>query len=521
VSDKTGLVEFARALADLGVELISTGGTAAALRDAGLDVTSVETFTGFPEMMDGRVKTLHPAIHGGILALRDHEEHQRAMRQHGIRPIDLVCINLYPFEETIAKPGAPREEAIEQIDVGGPAMIRAAAKNHEWVAAVTAPAQYADVIESLRDHGGETTLALRARLAADAFVRTAAYDAAIADHLSAPVAEEHPSAFPRVLRLALRKLADLRYGENPHQRAALYFDPAFRGPSVVAAEQLHGKELSYNNLNDAAAALSLALELAALEPGVSGAAIIKHANPCGAALAPAARHAVELALKGDPVAAYGGVLAVSSTIDEAVANLVAQPGKFFEVVIAPAFTPAALDLLRARSANLRLLAYDALRPPPRDALSFKSLPGGVLVQTADTRPATPSEWQRHAGPPISPERFRAAAALWTIAKHLSSNAIAIGGHDCVGVRLLGAGAGQMDRVTACRLAVEKAGPLARGGIAVSDAFFPFPDGPDLLIRAGVTTIVHPGGSKRDQDTFDLCERHAVTCLTTGVRHFRH
>jgi phosphoribosylaminoimidazolecarboxamide formyltransferase/IMP cyclohydrolase len=543
VSDKSGLIDFARALAQLNIELVSTGGTADALQAAGLPVRTVESLTGFPEMMDGRLKTLHPKVHGGILALRDDPAHIASMREHDIEPIDLVCVNLYPFEATIAKPDVSRDEAIENIDIGGPTMIRAAAKNHEFVAVVTSPDQYADAIAELKQRHGATTHTLRARLAADAFARTSTYDRAIANYLNpqgatasearaqsavAGAAKTSQSLFPSILTLSLTKLHDLRYGENPHQSAALYADPARRGPSVVTARQLHGKELSYNNLNDAAAALALALELAAIDAKQSAAAIIKHANPCGASLAPHAHDAAYLALQGDLLAAYGGILALTSIFNDACAELTCKPGVFLEVIIAPAFTPDALERLKSKSSMVRLLAHDPTPVANQQRVTFKSIPGGALVQSADDIASDPSKWTHAAGPTFVPPTAAlhgrcAPAVIWTIAKHLSSNAIAIGGHDpsSKGVRLFGAGAGQMDRVTACRLALEKAGPLAKGAIAASDAFFPFPDGPELLIRAGITTLIHPGGSKRDQETFELCNKHNVTCFTTGIRHFRH
>lgn len=518
VSDKSGIVEFARALTDRGVEIISTGGTARALREAGIPVRAVEELTGFPEMMDGRLKTLHPKVHGGILALRNDPDHRRSMQEHGIAPIDLVCINLYPFEQTISRPGVTRHEAIEQIDIGGPAMIRAAAKNHAFVTVVTSPSQYPRVMEEIRANAGAVGEPLRAELAAAAFERTAGYDAAIARYLAAQQSSE---AFPPIFSPVLRKVQDLRYGENPHQQAALYKDPQWIGPAIVGAEQLHGKELSYNNLNDAAAALSLSLELAAVGDSRHAASVIKHANPCGAAVASNPAEAVELALRGDPVAAYGGILALSSTLTyEAARHLCAQ-GVYFEVIIASEFEPEALKLLRAKSANVRLLRVDGSVASARRERTIRTIPGGALVQDADTLPCSTDQWLLRAGPAPTPERLRHAGVVWTVAKHLSSNAIAIGGADGSGVRLFGAGAGQMDRVTACRLAAEKAGESARGAIAASDAFFPFPDGPEILIRAGVSLIVHPGGSKRDQETFDLCESRGVTCLTTGVRHFRH
>ncbi len=539
VSDKGGLVEFARALATMGVELVSTGGSARALTDAGIAVRSVEDLTGFPEMMDGRVKTLHPRVHGGILAVRTDPAHTRSMREHGIEPIDLVCVNLYPFEATVARPGVSREEAIENIDIGGPSLIRGAAKNHAFVCVVTDPAQYARVVDELRAHAGATTPALREALAGEAFARTASYDGAIAAHLAGPAADGDEA--PSVLALAWPRVRTLRYGENPHQHAAVYRDPAWRGPSIASAEPLHGKELSYNNLNDASAALSLAMDLARGRPGWTGAAVVKHANPCGASVAPGAREAVALAMAGDPVAAYGGIVAVctpgGAALEETDVAALTEKGVFLEVIVAPGYAPGALARLKEKSANVRLLAVGApANAPDRSPWSVRTILGGALAQSADDAPVQPGQWQHRAGPAPDEERRRDAGALWTMVRALSSNAVAIGGRDGGGdapprgrgappggrgVRLFGAGAGQMDRVTSCRLATEKAGALARGAIGVSDAFFPFSDGPEILIRAGVTTIVHTGGSKRDQDTFDLCDRHGVTVLTTGVRHFRH
>ncbi|MBL0927639.1 MAG: bifunctional phosphoribosylaminoimidazolecarboxamide formyltransferase/IMP cyclohydrolase [Phycisphaerales bacterium] len=530
VSDKTGVVDFARALASMGVELISTGGTARLLADAGLTVTPVETVTGMPEMMDGRVKTLHPKVHGGILAVRSHPEHAAAMARHGIAGIDLVCVNLYPFERTVARPGVTLEEAVENIDIGGPAMVRSAAKNFDWVAVVTRPEDYRSVLAELDAHRGATTLALRARLSADAFARTAEYDAAIAAHLAAAAHADERAGWAARLGMPGARPAPLRYGENPHQRARLLADERYRGPSIALAPQLHGKELSYNNINDGSAALALAQELARLgQPaGHAAAAVVKHANPCGACVAPTAADAVRLALAGDPVAAYGGILAVSREVDAPAAELLCAPGAFLEVIIAPGYTADALEMLKARWANVRLLVtgpWEGRSPEPGE-LTVRSVPGGVLVQERDLALPDVAAWQHRAGPPAAPQRLRDAAAVWVIVKHLASNAVALGGPDDhtpagAGVRLFGAGAGQMDRVTACRLAVEKAGPRARGAIAASDAFFPFDDGPRILADAGVSMIVHPGGSKRDDDTFKLCEDRGIACYTTGIRHFRH
>ncbi len=517
VSDKRGVVELARSLAALGVELISTGGTARALTEAGLKVTPIDEVTGFPEMMDGRVKTLHPKVHGGLLAVRDEKSHTDAMNAHGIEGIDLLCVNLYPFEKTIARDGVTRDEAVEQIDIGGPAMVRSAAKNHEWVAVLTDPDQYGRVTEELAKHNGQTSRALRRDLSAAAFARTSAYDAAIASFLSRGEAER----FPRIMSVSMPIQNELRYGENPHQHASVYRDASFAGANVVGAEQLHGKELSYNNLNDAAAALELVRDLAAQEPARAAACVIKHANPCGASVAGDARIACNLAMAGDPIAAFGGILALSREMDDASAERLCEQGVFLEVILAPSFSRAALERLRDRWANVRLLAVGAIERAAAGALQMKTIPGGMLVQERDAALADVARWTHAAGPAPDDATLRAAGAVWVMGKHLASNAIVIGGVDDGGVRMFGAGAGQMDRVGACRVAVSKAGKAARGAIAASDAFFPFADGPEVLIGAGVGVIVHPGGSKRDAETFDLCDKSGVTCLTTGIRHFRH
>ncbi|MFM9958367.1 MAG: bifunctional phosphoribosylaminoimidazolecarboxamide formyltransferase/IMP cyclohydrolase [Phycisphaerales bacterium] len=539
VFDKSGLEPLVRALAARRVEIVSTGGTAKFIESLGIPVVPVEKLTGFPEMMDGRVKTLHPKVHGGLLAVRDNPAHARALAEHAISTIDLICISLYPFEQTVAKPGVHDEECVEQIDIGGPAMIRSAAKNHTYVTVVTDSHQYGRMLSELDHHDGATTFALRRQFAGAAYARTAAYDTAIAAWFGGREAQQHPD-FPEVFRLGCPKHQELRYGENPHQRAALYRDPAFKPApgrsSVVGAMQMHGKELSFNNLNDAAAALALVDDLAALDPARPAACVIKHANPCGAATAPDAFGVVDAALLGDPVAAYGGILACSAPIDARAAERLSHDGAFLEVVIAPSFTPEALSTLRDRWANVRLLATgngngraaSTATQRPRD-LAFKSIVGGVLVQDRDAAAPDIESWQHRAGPEPTRERLARAAVLWTIVKHLSSNAVVLGGSPASRletVMMYGAGAGQMDRVTSCRLACEKAaGHLGHGGdpdpIAASDAFFPFSDGPQILIDAGATMLVHPGGSKRDHETFDLCERRGVSCVTTAVRHFRH
>lgn len=516
VSDKAGVAEFAHALADRGVELVSTGGTARTLRDTGLIVRDVSELTGFPEMLDGRVKTLHPAVHGGILGVEELAEHASAMADHGIQPIDLVCIDLYPFEQTIATPGVTLGQAIEQIDIGGPAMVRSAAKNHDRVTIVTNPSQYERVLADLAEHDGTTTK-LRACFAAAAFARTSAYDAAITGYLSTQIGGDK---LPSTLSLGYSRAGELRYGENPHQPAAAYIDAGYAGPTVFGVEPLHGKALSYNNLADASAAFELALDLAQAS-GTVGATVIKHANPCGAATAASALNTIDAALLGDPVAAFGGIVACSHAIDLAAAERLCAKGLFLEVIIAPAFDPDALDRLRERWTNTRLLAAGESSRPEQAGLMVRTMPGGALAQRIDAVRPDPDSWTLAAGPEPDPTIKPAIAAMVCIARALTSNAVAIGRGIDGGLALAGAGAGQMDRVTSCRLAVEKAGTHAAGGIVASDGFFPFADGPQILIDAGVRTIVQPGGSKRDGETIELCESRGVTLLLTGMRHFRH
>jgi phosphoribosylaminoimidazolecarboxamide formyltransferase/IMP cyclohydrolase len=526
VSDKSGLVDFARELHAMGTEIVSTGGTAAALAKAGIPVIPIEDVTGFPEMMDGRVKTLHPKVHGGLLGVRDNPEHVAAMATHGIRPIDLVCVNLYPFEATVAKPGIAEHEAIENIDIGGPSMLRSAAKNFEAVTVVTDATQYARVLAEMRTHAGATTLGLRREFAQAVYARTAAYDAAIAGwmaaHGFAADAAEAPSAFPRNVTLRLELADELRYGENPHQRGAVYADAHATGPSVVRARMLHGKPLSYNNLLDAGAALELVQDLAQQRGGTCACAVIKHTNPCGAAIGASVLESFERAWAGDPLAAFGGIVAFSRTVDAATAEAMAAGERFLEVVIAPGYEPSALETLQARWKNARLLAVGELGTPA-GGLTWRSVPGGMLAQDRDVHAIDPSRFTHAAGPAPDAAMLADAGVLFTLAKHLKSNAVCIGADGM----LFGAGAGQMDRVASCRNAVEKARarlaalPAGRGAVAASDAFFPFADGPTLLADAGVRCIVHPGGSKRDQDTFDLCNARGITCLLTGTRHFRH
>lgn len=516
VSDKTDLVPFARALINAGAEIISTGGTAKQLKEAGIDVIGIDEVTGFPEMMGGRVKTLHPAVHGALLGIRDNDEHMAAMSEHNIKPIDLVCVNLYPFERTL-KEDLSRDEAIELIDIGGPSMIRSAAKNHEYVAIVTSPAQYDRVANELKKHEGATTLELRRDLAAAAFSRTAEYDATI----SAWMCDREAESFPPMLRISQVRQVQLRYGENPHQQAAVYADPAIAVANVVTAKLLNGKALSYNNLNDASAAFELVRELKEVFPDKIGAAVIKHTNPCGAAVSDSAEDAFNKAYDGDSLAAYGGILALNTRLDNQTATKICEGEKFFEVIVATAFDENAAAMLGERWKNVRLLETGDLDSPEHaGSIEFRSIPGGMLIQQQDQALANINKWTHAAGPEADQTQMNTAALLWMASKHLKSNAVAVGS-DC---KLLGAGAGQMDRVTSARLAIEKAADklsTANFPIAASDGFFPFSDGPEILINAGVKCIVQPGGSKRDQETIDLCNEKGVTLLLTGVRHFKH
>jgi phosphoribosylaminoimidazolecarboxamide formyltransferase/IMP cyclohydrolase len=549
VTDKSGLVEFARGLVARGVTLISTGGTARTISEAGIAVTGIEEVTGFPEVMHGRVKTLHPKVHGGLLALRDHPEHAGALTEHGIEAIDLVCVNLYAFEATVSKPDCTREAAVENIDIGGPSMIRSGAKNHMYVTVVTDPHDYPKVLAEMDAMSGATSVALRRELAAKAFVTTAAYDTAIGNYLTSQEPAAVGGGYPHTLNISVTKCYDLRHGENPHQSGALYRVSGAGGATLPGAQQLHGKELSYNNINDAAAALDLVVALKGAYPGSAAAACIKHTNPCGAALVrgvdrgatptgeSAALAAIDEAIAGDPVAAFGGIIACNTMIDAPAAARLCAKDVFIEVVIAPGFSPEALDLLRTRWANIRLLAVGEIgggaieKGDGWQVRDVRSIPGGVLVQSRDTRYSTTSERVNAAGPVLNPQDasdsalLDAAGFLEVVGKFLCSNAIVIGGQSPQRgshvVRMFGGGAGQMDRVASCRLAVGKAGNLSRGAVAYSDAFFPFSDGPTLLADAGVRVIMHPGGSKRDGDTFELCNSRGITCLLSGLRHFRH
>jgi phosphoribosylaminoimidazolecarboxamide formyltransferase / IMP cyclohydrolase len=506
VFDKAGLDRLAAALAAAGAEVVSTGSTAAALERHGLAVTRVEALTGFPEMLDGRVKTLHPRVHAGLLADRRRPEHLAELEAAGIVPFDLVVVNLYPFEATVADPGVTEELAVERIDVGGPAMVRAAAKNAASVAVVCDPADYAQLVAALA--AGGTTLAERRALAAKAFARTAAYDAAVAGWLAAR--PRQPAAggdglFPPVLTVTGRLAQALRYGENPHQAAAFY---ATGDEGLGGATQLAGKELSYNNLLDADAALGLAAEHA----GRPFAVVVKHTNPCGAAVGATLEQAYARALEGDPVSAFGGVVGLSQPLDRDTAGRISEV--FTEVVVAPGFEPDAVEALRGRP-SLRLVQADLARPAGR--LAVRSVAGGLLAEEADRAGDDPAAWTLQAGHPASPEQLDDLALAWTVAGHVKSNAIVL----ARGGQVVGVGAGQQSRVDAVRIAVAKAGERAAGAAAGSDAFFPFPDGVQALAAAGVTAVAQPGGSVRDAEVSAAAAAAGMTMLHTGRRHFRH
>ncbi len=510
VFDKTGLADFARALhGEFGIELISTGGTAKFLRDLGLPVTDVSQVTGFPEMMDGRVKTLHPKIHGGLLAIRDNAEHVAAMQAHDILPIDLVCINLYPFEQTISKPGVTFEEAIENIDIGGPSMIRSAAKNHKFVLVVTSTDRYEKVLGDLREHAGKSCGKHRLKQAQRAFAQTSQYDGMIANYL-AKVAD-----LPRgdSIDLHLKKKQELRYGENPHQKAALYVGEKPAEASVAFATQLHGKELSYINLLDADAALSAVKELA--NPA---ACIVKHASPCGFGTGPDIATAFRHAFAGDPLASFGGIVALNQIVDLACAQAITSIDKLLEVIVAPSYAPDALELLKSRWKNVRLLEVGLLgttTQADRHELMLHKIVGGYLVQDRDLAPIPELKIVSNRKP--TDQEIADLRLAWIACKHVKSNAITI----CSGGAVVGIGGGQVDRVNAARIAIQKAGERAKGAVAASDAFFPFPDGPELLLNAGITAIIHPGGSVKDQETLDLVNQRGAALVLTGQRHFRH
>jgi phosphoribosylaminoimidazolecarboxamide formyltransferase / IMP cyclohydrolase len=517
VTDKTGLVDFARKLSALNIELISTGGTAKLLRDSGIAVKDISELTGFPEMLDGRVKTLHPKVHGGILHRREDPKHVAAVAEHGIAPIDMVVVNLYAFEKTAAKPGVKFEELIENIDIGGPSMIRSAAKNFHDVAIVTSPSDYEAIADELARSGGSLALATKWRLAQKAFATTAAYDSAIASTLERISSEsfqlEPETNFPATLRLSFHKTIDLRYGENPHQKAAMYSDGS--GAGVANARQLQGKELSYNNIVDLQAAWDLAQEFNQTAAGgqvINDAmcAIIKHTNPCGAATGKTLSEAYKRALECDPVSAFGGVIGVNRPIDGEAAEEMHK--LFLEVIAAPGFTDEAKAKFSSKK-NLRLV--EVVPSTPKWVL--KNVSGGLLLQDTDIRPLQDADLKVVTKRAPTPEERRALLFAWKICKHVKSNAIVYARDG----QTVGVGAGQMSRVDSAKIGAMKAQLPLKGTVAASDAFFPFPDGVEEIARAGATAIIQPGGSQRDPEVIEAADRLGLAMLFTGVRHFRH
>ncbi len=513
VSDKTGIVDFARQLKELGVEIISTGGTARSLREAGIEVRDVSDVTGFPEMMDGRVKTLHPKIHGGLLGVRDNPDHEAAMRQYGIDPIDMVVINLYPFEETIAREGVTLEEAVEQIDIGGPAMIRSAAKNFADVAVVTSNEMYGEVLDEMKERQGSLSLKCRMQLAALAFTSTFSYDTNISCYLlplAFPAADggdaQVETELPTSISDNLDKASDLRYGENPHQKAALY-EAGSDGPGIAQAEVLSGKEMSFNNYVDADAAWQLVCDFDEL-----ACAIIKHTNPAGAALGESAEKAYRRALATDPTSAFGGIVAFNCPVDEAAARAVVEI--FTEVIIAPDFEPSAVEILKTKK-NLRVLR--AGPPEQMQGLEYKQISGGMLVQTRDTHQLKAEELKVVTRRDPGPNEIKDLLFAWTVCKHTKSNAIVYAREG----QTVGVGAGQMSRVDSVKLGAMRAQLPVRGSVLASDAFFPFRDGLDEAAKHGITAIIQPGGSMRDAEVIAAADEHGLAMVFTGIRHFKH
>jgi phosphoribosylaminoimidazolecarboxamide formyltransferase / IMP cyclohydrolase len=521
VSDKTGLTELGAELAARGIELVSTGGTAKALREAGLEVRDVSDLTGFPEMMDGRVKTLHPKVHGGLLALRDNAEHVAAMETHDIGAIDLVVVNLYPFEATVAK-GASRAEIIENIDIGGPSMVRSAAKNHGFVTILTDPADYPALIAEMAAYDGRTSEAFRIRMAGKAYARTAAYDSAIASWFAfADTAAGEAESFPATLPMAFTHTDTLRYGENPHQSAAIYVPQVVTAGGVPQASQLQGKELSYNNLNDADAALELAAEFAGQAPAV---VIVKHANPCGVAQGASLLQAWQAALECDSVSAFGGIVAVNTELDGATAEAIASI--FTEVVIAPSVSAEARAVF-AKKKNLRLLETGPLPDPRRGGFTMKTIAGGVLVQSRDAGTVSVDDLKIVTKRAPTDQELEDCLFAWTVARHVKSNAIVYAKDGATA----GIGAGQMNRRDSARIAAIKAreaaetygwaAPRTQGSAVASDAFFPFADGLLAAAEAGATAVIQPGGSIRDDEVIAAADAVGLAMVFTGMRHFRH
>lgn len=506
VSDKTGLVEFARELHLLGVELVSTGGTHRLLAEQGLPVLAIDQVTGFPEMLDGRVKTLHPRVHAGLLARRDLPEHMATLAEHQITPIDLLVCNLYPFAETVARPDVSLAEAIEQIDIGGPSMLRSAAKNHQAVAVVVQPGDYASVIASLQQ-SGEIPLALRQRLALEVFRHTARYDAMIADYLGRQYAPEQ--LLPETITLTFDKCQSLRYGENPHQQAAFYREPQAPATSLARATQLQGKELSFCNLYDADAALAMVRQFTA-----PAAVAVKHTNPCGVAIADSLAEAYQRAHDADPVSIYGGIVALNRPVDVATAQKLQQI--FLDIVIAPEFLPEAQAILASRK-NLRLLAVGPLTPDTTSTLDYKRVAGGLLVQNTDIIAPEAEPWQVVTEQAPTEQQLADLRFAWRVVKYAKSNAIVVAKDDAT----CGIGMGQVNRIDAAISAITRGGDRVKGAVLASDGLFPFSDVVEAAAKAGITAIVQPGGSIRDKESIAMANAHGIAMVVTGHRHFRH
>ena len=503
VSDKTGLDAFAKGLQAAGYEIISTGGTRKALENAGVNTISISDVTGFPEIMDGRVKTLHPNVHGALLCVRDNPEHVKQIQDLGIENIDLVCVNLYPFKETVSKEGVSHEEIIENIDIGGPSMLRSASKNYKFITVVCDPRDYDQVLEEINAHG-DTLPAARERLAAKVFRHTARYDSMIADYLTKKTGEQ----FPESMTITFDKVQDLRYGENPHQKAAFYkgMNPQY---SLANARQLHGKELSYNNIQDGNAAIEVLKDF----EGQKAAVGLKHTNPCGVGVGSTLNEAWDKAYDSDPVSIFGGIVALNDEVDEELAEKLSKI--FLEIIIAPSFSDQALEIL-TRKKNIRLLQLDTTLEP-NNTLKYTNVNDGLLVQDMDTHHVKAEDLTCPTNRKPTEEELEQLLFGWNIVKHVKSNAIVL----VKDFQTIGIGAGQMNRVGAAKIAIEQAGEKARGSVMASDAFFPMPDTVEEAAKAGVTAIIQPGGSIKDQASIDECNKNGIAMVFTGVRHFKH
>ena len=506
VSDKSGIEELAKTLNEFGVEILSTGGTAKKIKDLGIPVKDVSEYTGFPEMMDGRVKTLHPKIHGGLLALRDDKSHMEVAKKHGIDMIDMVVVNLYPFEKTVAKEGVTLEEAIENIDIGGPSMLRSAAKNHRSVAVVTNPASYPDIIKELKENGGLLSEETLKNLAVEVFRRTAEYDQAIYNYLV-----QNEKCFSDTLNLSFAKVQDLRYGENPHQQAAFYKDPKAQEAGISSARQLQGKELSFNNIIDMNAAIEIVKEFD--RPAAS---LIKHTNPCGAAVADYLAQAYLDALECDRLSAFGSIVGFNGPVDKKLAEAVMKEADFVECIIAPSFEDEAKEIF-ARKKNLRLLEVPAFKKTSSKEMDYKKVVGGLLVQDMDLKVVTEGELKTVTKTAPTKSQVQSLLFGWKIVKHVKSNAIVLS----QGTRTVGIGAGQMSRVDSVIIACRKAGEKTKGATLASDAFFPKPDAIEQAHKAGIKAIIQPGGSKGDAEIIASCNKYGISMLFTGFRHFKH